>query len=627
MKSRYIYIIGSRVCMMLAVLWLLACTSDGVDQQQLSPLDGKVAVELILCVFPSQPSITRQAADIEQNGQNLDAYRGIEKICLVPFATQGEIQKGDKPMLQSIVTAPIQQTNTTNYLKKDVDLLIGTASFLAYAQALPLSNEPTKTTPDYKFKYGKLTESTAFTNRSFITPEDISFQLERIKTTEGADAKATALATYLTSIARAEGWSTSTNDALKNLYESFTADGVRAGSSANVQAMVTKLNKELGTSYTGTDATVVSNIRTAIQGSGTSTATIKENQSVTLTGTLAGYPANINLPDGSAAIKWNSVLKQKEGAEEGVMEEDKERSGFIALTTAENGLDMNDQSRYAYPADLYYFANSRIRTSTVSQASHYTEVGSTNGDAGTKNNWNHVLSFYGTEDAVIASTTRSVALTDMLDYAVSCLELQIKADGILEGGKHYLNEGSQATENRICLEDNATSFPLTGVFVGGQFPVGFNFEPDDGTTSEDTEHERIIYDNEVVSGIYLNTSLTAANYTLALQSKINKPVNIVLEFANNSNKEFIGYEGGIIYPGTHFYLSGKIIPALEGEDRFQRVFKRDHKTKLVITVKSLANAYNVIPDLKSAQHDLEVTSIVVQQWSDKTTANQNIFNW
>jgi hypothetical protein len=209
------------------------------------------------------------------------------------------------------------------------------------------------------------------------------------------------------------------------------------------------------------------------------------------------------------------------------------------------------------------------------------------------------------------------------------MELKINADAVLDGTRYYLVDNASS---KVYLDNNnvspaTNSFPLTGVFVGGQFPVQFNFEPDDGTTEEDTHNERIIYDQLVSPGIFLTKTESTPNYTLILQSKINKPVNIVLEFENNSGQPFKGYEGGVIYPGTHFYLSGKVIPKLSGDDKEQRVFKRDHITKLMVKVKSLANAYNVIPDLKTAQHELEVTSIVVQQWSDKTAANKNLFNW
>lgn len=609
---------------LLVILAIVACTSDD-SGSPMPPADGKVAVELALCVSPSQQATTRQSSAVVQNGQNMASYRGIKDLLLVPFATQGVIEADGVPM-SGTIGALIQQGSTTNYLTQNVDLLIGTASFLAYAKAQPLSNETETdhTKPSYKFKYGKLVQSDDFENKTFATPADIAFQLENIKKDDNVDAKATALAEYMTTIANVSGWRTTETPALKSLYEGFVTNGVIAGSSANIQAMLTRLSMELAkTNWTGTDADLVDAIKTAIRGSENSKASFNVDNSVSLTGSdITGYPANINLPDGSAAMKW--VIEYVDPNADPLVVSSVSCS---ALTSSANGLDINDQSRYAFPADLYYFANSQIRTSETSQASHYTEVGGDNGEAGTEANWNHVLASYSTANTVVASTTRSVALEEMLNYAVSCMELKINADAVLDGTRYYLVDNASS---KVYLDNETThenAFKLTGVFVGGQFPVQFNFEPDDGTTEEDTHNERIIYDKEVTSGIYLTKTASSANYTLVLQSKINKPVNIVLEFENNSGQSFYGYEGGIISPGTHFYLSGKVIPQLEGADELQRVFKRDYKTRLTIAVKSLANAYNVIPDLKTAQHELEVTSIAVQQWSDKTAMNMNLFNW
>ena len=626
LRRKYLYyIIGTRATALLALMALVGCTSDSDTATPPTPTDGKVAVELALCVSPSQQATTRQSADVVQNGQDLSSYRGIQDLLLIPFATQGVIEADDVPMFGTIGT-PMQQGSTTNYLTQNVDLLIGTASFLAYAKAKPLSGETETdyTKPSYKFKYGNLVQSDKFKNKMFATPADISFELENIKSDNTVHSKATALAAYMTSIANAEGWRTTSTPALKSLYDGFVTAGIIAGSSANVQATLTRLCKKLAeTTWTGGDLTIANNIKSAIKGSGNSTATINADNFVTLEGSdITGYPANIHLPDGSAAMQWK-IEYEEPTADPLVVTS----ATCHALSAAANGLDMNDQSRFAFPAELYYFANSQIRTSETSQASHYSEVGGTNGTAGTEANWNHVLASYSTTNTVVASTTRSVALENMLNYGVSCLEIKINAEGTEEGGRHYLNEGSQETANRICLEDNETSFPLTGVFVGGQYPVSFNFEPEDGTSETDIANERIIYDKKVETGIYLTPFLSNANYTLVLQSKKNKPVNIVLEFLNDSDKEFKGYQGGIISPGTHFYLTGKVIPKQSGDDKEQRVFKRDHKTCLTVTVKSLVNAYNVIPDLKSAQHDLEVTSVAVRQWLEDDSKSHTVHNW
>lgn len=600
---------GSRIAAVLIVSLLIGCdTSDSTT----TPTADKVPVSLALCVSPSQQSAsatTRQGSTAVQSAESLASYRGITDIRLIPFDVQGTIGKDDEPAMRSINMIERQGT-TTNYLAQDVELSIGTASFLGYAKA-PELDKPTDMSDDKYFSNGKLDACDAFTNNTFTTPSDITFNLRQIYPSTKADEKASDLAVYMTHIAKATGWRTSTSGVLKSLYEGFTGGGkLMAGSSANIEALLTKLYGDLvKDNWTSDDrASVIEAITIAIS----EKATI-DNNTVKLNSDISGYPANLKLPDGSAAIQWHTALKKKEGGVEGEMEEDPDASGFVAITHSGSGQDLSDQTRFTYPAELYYYANSRIKTSISSQASHYSLA-----------SWADVLGYYDSDDGVVTTTTRSVALTDQMNYGVACLELQIQATGLKDAtGDYLVDNGSE----KVYLGNS--NFPLTGVFVGGQYPVDYSFQTGDGTTDEDLLNERIIYDKAVVPGIHLTTDQSSANYTLVLQSKLHKSVNIVLEFSNESNKSFKGSEGGIIYPGTHFYLVGKVIPSTTATDPIenQRVFTRDHKTVVTMTVKSLMNAYNVIPDLKTAQHDLEVTSVAVRQWNDRPGTDKNLYNW
>lgn len=605
---------GSRIAAVLIVSLLIGCdTSDSTT----TPTADKVPVSLALCVSPSQQSAsatTRQGSTAVQSAESLASYRGITDIRLIPFDVQGTIGKDDEPAMRSINMIERQGT-TTNYLAQDVELSIGTASFLGYAKA-PELDKPTNMSDDTwtavkDFSNGKLDACDEFTDNTFTTPSDITFNLRQIYPSTKADEKASDLAVYMTDIAKATGWRTSTSGVLKSLYEVFTGGGkLMAGSSANIEALLTKLYGDLvKDNWTSDDrASVIDAITTAIR----KKATINNN-TVKLNSDISGYPANLKLPDGSAAIQWHTVLKKKEGGVEGEMEEDPDASCFVAITHSGSGQDLSDQTRFTYPAELYYYANSRIKTSISSQASHYSLA-----------SWADVLGYYDSDDGVVTTTTRSVALTDQMNYGVACLELQIQATGLKDAtGDYLVDNGSE----KVYLGNS--NFPLTGVFVGGQYPVDYSFQTGDGTTDEDLLNERIIYDKAVVPGIHLTTDQSSANYTLVLQSKLHKSVNIVLEFSNDSNKSFKGSEGGIIYPGTHFYLVGKVIPSTTATDPIenQRVFTRDHKTVVTMTVKSLMNAYNVIPDLKTAQHDLEVTSVAVRQWNDRPGTDKNLYNW
>ena len=117
------------------------------------------------------------------------------------------------------------------------------------------------------------------------------------------------------------------------------------------------------------------------------------------------------------------------------------------------------------------------------------------------------------------------------------------------------------------------------------------------------------------------------NYTLVFQSRDERPVDIVLEFENNSDVDFMGL-GGIVYRGTKFYLVGQAWPQpTRTEDEWHRVFTQDHKTTLLLSIQSLKNAYNVIPDLKTAQYAVKVANVAIRSWVDAGIKSSDLYNW
>ena len=168
--------------------------------------------------------------------------------------------------------------------------------------------------------------------------------------------------------------------------------------------------------------------------------------------------------------------------------------------------------------------------------------------------------------------------------------------------------------------------------VGGQFQQLYNFTP---STGED-DKEYIIYDKELATSpdpVFLTTTASSPNYTLVFHSRDNKPVDIVLEFLNTTKEAFAGYEGGIVYPGTKFYLIGSAKPDYnasvtdKANDYNKRVFTHYHKTVLNLNIESLKNAYNVIPNLKTAQYSINVVNVGVKQWNLVDEENHGLYNW
>ena len=147
---------------------------------------------------------------------------------------------------------------------------------------------------------------------------------------------------------------------------------------------------------------------------------------------------------------------------------------------------------------------------------------------------------------------------------------------------------------------------LTGVIIGGQHTVGFDFKPKGPQSDLDA---RFIYDSVV------GTAGTDGKWTvntLVLQSYDGEKVPVVLEFKNNTPYQFTGKDG-IIYPGTKFYLIAELDPAGKGEGNYAgRVFTQDYTTKVGMRVISLANAYSCMPDLLAPR--LEIGVEVTTDW-------------
>ena len=253
-------------------------------------------------------------------------------------------------------------------------------------------------------------------------------------------------------------------------------------------------------------------------------------------------------------------------------------------TTIDN---INAINRYAYPAELWYYANSSISTSAdeIDKSSY---AGKT---------WNEILFTLYTDGKSVMPRTRSVAVEQPVQYGVGRLQMTLTdIAATLKDAKGQIFQGSNS------------DLKLTGVIIGGQHTVGFDFKPKQPQSDVDA---CFIYDKEV--------GTTGTVNTLVLQSYDNEKVPVVLEFTNNSECQFTGKDG-IIYPGTKFYLIGQLDPADKGAENYAgRVFTQDYTTKVSMKVTSLANAYSCMPDLLAPR--LEIGVEVLTSWIQSTTTN------
>lgn len=268
------------------------------------------------------------------------------------------------------------------------------------------------------------------------------------------------------------------------------------------------------------------------------------------------YPGSLGLPDGAAAILWTG----------------------LRFDVADDNLDgVAPLSSYCYPPDLRYFANSTLSTSTSDKEASYTSE---------KEDWNAILADYRGAKSVY-SDTRAVALDQPLNY--SCAMLKATVRGISEA----VGKGTQ--------------YPLTGVIVGAQRELRFDFTPLSGA-------EYFLYDN-CIEGIYLTPETSPELRTLVSQTLPGENVYFCLEFRNDSGIAFSGADGRIM-PGCKFYLVGRIDPP-EGEDD-TCIFRRDCTTSVNCLVNSLSEARNSIPDLEHPSLTLGVQ--VTVNWMQATSS-------
>ena len=169
--------------------------------------------------------------------------------------------------------------------------------------------------------------------------------------------------------------------------------------------------------------------------------------------------------------------------------------------------------------------------------------------------------------------------------------------------------------------DAKNGFEVTGILIGGQKQVGFDFTPKTGVA------ETTIYDNITKSQSSTLTvtplAASAVNYTLALETAADADVYVAVEFLNKGG-DFEGADG-VVPAGCKFYLVGKLSPKTEGTydetntatgvtNTGKRVFKQDYKTIANFSIaqgnsgvansKGLGAAYNTIPDLRTPQLEL-----------------------
>lgn len=556
-------------CLFLSVI-LLSCSSEEVVSD-----NSPQAIHDMAFSIGRTERFTRQTVDVVQDeGQ---AFRGINQLKVLSFVKDpsGPVTNTDEPTGE--ITTGTEDDRIADkyyYYIENYFLSLGTNHVLVYGQATPKANVGPE-------ENGKLNTTLSNSNKK---PANITFSLQSICNTDDATDEtftpAWALADYLTVIVKTPGWSTTTDSQLKALYLSFIhadtdGSGLMCGSAAHIKAYVKALKEQLETLRDASGT--ADNIKTLCGdiiiniGDTEATASCVNN----------GYPRSIGLPDAAAVLRWVGGSENK----------------FSVRTQATTLDNINNITRYVHPAELWYYVNSPLCTS---------EDAVTRDTYQSSTDWETLLAEKYTAGSTIGDKTRSVAVQDPLQYGVSRLQMVLKPiTGTLKDAKDdVVNYGATPT----------TSLPLTGIVIGAQHTMGFDFKP---RLPQSDVDGCFIYDT-VVGSPDTETGNWIVN-TLTLQTYDEEQVPVILEIENKTGQQFTGKDG-IVYPNTKFYLIGMVDATNEGSGEYwNRVFTQDHTTQVTIDVKSLANAYTCMPDLLSPR--LEIGVEVTTKWvqSSSTT--------
>ena len=566
---------------------LLSCSEQGsafepVPTVPTAPSKEPEPVRLAFASALSSHAGTRLTSDIVQNTAS---YRPIEDFRFFGIKKEGStITSVSRSIVSNQDLKDHTDLGVRYYHYNHCDMKRGVNGCLVYAKAKDVA----KATPEDTMAYNgslslspQMEDAVASTDDIYFEPVSIYDDEEKIPT------EAENLANALTEIANVSAnntsWATVNNPDLRSLFSHFTNYGYDLpGSTASVKAWILALRNAVeplpfgaGTIDRGIRDKIISEIDLFLS----------ENNDIL----KSNYPQDINLPDGAAALRWTDVVKK-----------------FVPQLRTTTLDDINSVSRFVYPPALYYRVESDIWTSKAEVTfDQYKDKPkwkreSENDDAA-------VQSLFP-DGGTITTDTKTVAIQDPLQYAVAQLQLKVKVDD--DNDELLLRYDAQ--DHTIAYTDGTNHyFRLTGVIVGGQRKVGYDFKP---VTPSDVD-VRFVYDSQVPSDFWLQKGSTAEVNTLVLQSYDHEDLNVILEFEYTGATAFKCLNG-YVYPNTRFYLVGelKANAFTSGDDanNRDRIFTQDYTTSIQMTVKSLEKAYNVLPSILSK--NLEIGVMTTPMW-------------
>lgn len=573
---------------------MVSCSSDSIEPTGGSGVTGQVVKTQFYINIPykgDNGSVSTRMTDVntQNTGDNSTNFLGMVNTQM--YAFKGEPgSTGNTTSVKAISignAAEAASQDKWRNVYRDIAIPVGTKNLLLYARADKKSKN--------NFQAGYLSnpyESTTTADATELSA--LNFALTEVNkdkdfSTEGADILNALNLVANTSVTKTGStttvkWSEIDNsdlgtanerEALKERYNKFIT--LTSGSAKSVQLLIENLKKVINGS-TGVEddklmaKAIVTNCTTAL-------SDLKNKN----------FPRNLNLPDGVAKVKWNEIKKEFE---------------YVDVNSTGSTGNLINYTTITYPSELAYYVSSPVKVSN-------NEITAVN-DLPDYDKWIANTADWSSYGDAVVSSTRFVALQEPVLYGVASLKSTVKcaSNTLIDNAK---DKGQYESDNSITVND--TSFPITGILIGGQpKQVGWNFEASNTVTTN--EFKYTIYDCDMNKGTNLTAAVTGTaepNYTLVLDNKDNSgatsqnKVYITIELENNAS-DFFGADG-LIPKGSKFYMVGELDPYASGITQptgktLDHVFVKDHTTIANFTIKNLKKAYNHIPDMRSSKYNV-----------------------
>lgn len=559
-----------------------SCSSDDLgNDPTTNPGETKAVKTQFALNIPRANGGTRMS---DVNAQANKNFLGMEDIRMYSFIGNPTSTSTSTATFALAEIASGITADASSKIYSDVSVPVGTTHFLFYAHA------PQGTTDAKKFELGVLDFTAPTTDAT--AKNGISAALVAVKKEDTASPA--ALLGILNGVAGVTNWADAdATSELGKLYAKYTS--AKAGSANSIRLTLQSLYNNLGGIVTGANVahqTIAKDIRTKIEESFNKTTAT--DGYVTLAykdgSAYSTYPNNINLPDGAVQLSFDATNKFT----------------YDAATSSLTGIQNLNASKVCFPASIYYFQSSDLAATAKELDSNEWPKTTTNWTAATAPWLKDASNLADGWTSDVKATTRSIAMRQNINYGVANLATTVKcgAASLPDNTRLTVTDPSEFAGTVAVPE---AGFPVTGLLIGGQpTKVGFNFQPASNDLFEYT-----IYDNNLTNIVAKNGVASTTNYTIVLPNDKGRTatdqntVNVAIELTNNSGVAFRGQDG-IIPDGGKFYLVGQLAPKDQKVTGVENpaVFMSDYMTTLKLTIKSLKNAYNTIPDLRSTKLQL-----------------------